>query len=108
MHQLCRGYMNDQENIKQLRSNEKREREWVRIHKEMEAGSNGLTQEDINYFEDKTSMAQDMQVLKDKYNRLIKRLIAEYISQGLSEHDARMKAVMSDESLDMVYPNGYG
>jgi len=42
-----------------------------------------------------------------EYNILIERLIAQYISEGMSEHDARMKAIMSDDSLDMVYPNGY-
>ena len=52
-------------------------------------------------------MAQDLQEKKSKYNKLIERLIAQYISEGMSEHDARMKAIMSDESLDMVYPNGY-
>jgi len=52
-------------------------------------------------------MAQDLQEKKSKYNKLIERLIAQYISEGMSEHDARMKAIMSDDSLDMVYPNGY-
>ena len=55
--------MNDQENIKRLRSQEQRQQEWAKIRKEMEAGSNGLTQEDINYFEDKTSMAQVLHTL---------------------------------------------
>ena len=43
--------MDDQENIKRIL-------EWDKIRKEMKAGSNDLTQEDINYFEDKSSMAQ--------------------------------------------------
>jgi hypothetical protein len=44
---------------------------------------------------------------RDEYNKLIDGLIKQYISEGMSEFDARMKAVMSDESLAMVYPNGY-
>ena len=44
---------------------------------------------------------------KNKYNKLIGGLIEQYISEGMSEFDARMKAIMSDESLAMVYPNGY-
>jgi hypothetical protein len=44
---------------------------------------------------------------RDEYNKLIDGLIKQYISEGMSEFDARMKAVMSDESLVMVYPNGY-
>ena len=44
---------------------------------------------------------------KDKYNKLIGGLIKQYMSEGLPEFDARMKAIMSDESLNMVYPNGY-
>ena len=44
---------------------------------------------------------------KNKYNKLIGGLIKQYMSEGMSEFDARMKAIMSDESLAMVYPNGY-
>ena len=44
---------------------------------------------------------------KSKYNKLMETLIAQYMSAGMSEFDARMKAIMSDESLAMVYPNGY-
>jgi hypothetical protein len=44
---------------------------------------------------------------KSKYNKLIDGLIKQYMSEGMSEFNARMKAVMSDESLAMVYPNGY-
>ena len=44
---------------------------------------------------------------KNKYNKLIAGLIAQYMSEGMSEFDARMKAIMSDQSLAMVYPNGY-
>ena len=51
--------MNDQENIKRIH-------EWDKIRKEMEAGSTDLTQEDINYFEDKglPTMASILQELK--------------------------------------------
>ena len=48
--------INDQENIKRIH-------EWDKIRKEMKAGSNDLTQEDINYFEDKSSMAQVLHTL---------------------------------------------
>ena len=44
---------------------------------------------------------------KNKYNKLIGGLIKQYMSEGMSEFDARMRAIMSDESLAMVYPNGY-
>ena len=42
-----------------------------------------------------------------KFDKLIKGLVKQYMSEGMSEFDARMKAIMSDESLAMVYPNGY-
>ena len=45
--------------------------------------------------------------VRSKYEKLIEGLIKQYMSEGMSEFDARMKAVMSDESLAMVYPNGY-
>ena len=44
---------------------------------------------------------------KSDYEKLLDGLIAQYISEGMSEFDARMKAIMSDQSLAMVYPNGY-
>ena len=44
---------------------------------------------------------------KSDYEKLIDGLITQYMSEGMSEFDARMKAVMSDESLAMVFPNGY-
>ncbi len=47
------------------------------------------------------------QKVKSKYEKLIEGLIKQYISEGMSEFDARMKAIMSDQSLAMVYPNGY-
>ena len=44
---------------------------------------------------------------KNKYNKLIAGLIKQHMSEGMPEFDARMKAIMSDKSLAMVYPNGY-
>ena len=44
---------------------------------------------------------------KSNHEKLLDGLIEQYMSDGMSEFDARMKAVMSDESLAMVYPNGY-
>ena len=44
---------------------------------------------------------------KSDYEKLLDGLIAQYMSEGMSEFDARMKAIMSDQSLAMVYPNGY-
>ena len=38
------------------------------------------------------------------YEELLDELIKKYMNEGLSEFDARMKAVMSKESMDMVYP----
>ena len=42
-----------------------------------------------------------------EYEELIEALIKKYMAEGMSEFNARMKAVMSDEALAMVYPNGY-
>ena len=44
---------------------------------------------------------------KSDYEKLLDGLIKQYMSEGMSEFDARMKAIMSDQSLAMVYPNGY-
>ena len=44
---------------------------------------------------------------KSDYEKLLDELIEQYMSEGMPEFDARMKAIMSDESLAMVYPNGY-
>ena len=49
--------INDQKNIKRIH-------EWDKIRKEMKAGSNDLTQEDINYFEDKSSLASILHILE--------------------------------------------
>ena len=38
------------------------------------------------------------------YEELIDELVKKYMDEGMSEFDARMKAVMSQEALDMVYP----
>tara|TARA_Y100001951_G_scaffold55461_1_gene43994 strand:- start:428 stop:586 length:159 start_codon:yes stop_codon:yes gene_type:complete len=38
------------------------------------------------------------------YEELLDELVKKYIDEGMSEFDARMKAVMSQEALDMVYP----
>ena len=42
-----------------------------------------------------------------KFDKLIEGLVKQYMSEGMSEFDAIVKAVMSDQSLAMVYPNGY-
>ena len=47
------------------------------------------------------------QKVKSKFDKLIKGLVKQYMSEGMSEFDAIVKAVMSDQSLAMVYPNGY-
>tara|TARA_Y100001949_G_C15937310_1_gene308512 strand:- start:945 stop:1109 length:165 start_codon:yes stop_codon:yes gene_type:complete len=44
---------------------------------------------------------------KSNHEKLLDGLIKQYMSEGMSEFDARMKAIMSDESLAMVFPNGY-
>ena len=38
------------------------------------------------------------------YEELLDELIKKYMDEGMSEFEARMKAVMSQEALDMVYP----
>ena len=58
-----------------------------------------------NYDMDEIERKRDS--VRSKYEKLIEGLIKQYMSEGMSEFDARMKAVMSDESLAMVYPNGY-
>ena len=59
--------MNDQENIKRLRSDEKRDKEWAKIHKEMEAGS-GATKVNVStvFSGDKSSMAQIVNKLEEE------------------------------------------
>jgi len=47
------------------------------------------------------------QKVKSKFDKLIEGLVKQYMSEGMSEFDAIVKAVMSDQSLAMVYPNGY-
>ena len=99
--------INDQENIKRIQQVDSRTRmilktgpdaraeEWQQIRKEMKAGSNDLTQEDINYFEDKSSMAQIVNELKKElqsqgdtvaeYEKQDWDDPAEYIAQGWCE-----------------------
>jgi len=38
------------------------------------------------------------------YEELLDELIKKYMDEGMSEFDARMKAVTSQEALDKVYP----
>ena len=38
------------------------------------------------------------------YEELLAELVKKYMDEGMAEVDARMKAVMSQEALDMVYP----
>ena len=40
-----------------------------------------------------------------EYDELIERLIKKNINDGMTEFQARMEAVMSDEALALVYPN---
>ena len=39
-----------------------------------------------------------------EYEEMLDELIKKYMDEGMSEFDARMKAVMSQEAFDMVYP----
>ena len=39
-----------------------------------------------------------------EYEELLEALIKKYMDEGMSEFNARMKAVMSQEALDKVYP----
>ena len=95
--------INDQENIKRIQQvdsrtrmiHKGREEQWEQIRKEMEAGSNDLTQEDINYFEDKSSMASILHSLEEElksqgdtvadYEKQDWDDPAEYIAQGWCE-----------------------
>ena len=82
--------MDDQENIKRIR-------EWDKIRKEMEAGSNSLTQEDINYFKDKglptmASILQELRKELDNQRDAVEEFTkqdweepAEHIAQGWCE-----------------------
>ena len=42
-----------------------------------------------------------------EFDKLLEALKKKYIAKGMSEFDAVIKAVLSDEALAMVYPNGY-
>ena len=59
------------------------------------------------FFTDMTKQHNMNDQEKSDYEKLLDELIKQYMSEGMPEFDARMKAVMSDESLAMVYPNGY-
>jgi hypothetical protein len=39
-----------------------------------------------------------------EYEELLEALVKKYMDEGMSEFEARMKAVMNQEALDMVYP----
>ena len=39
-----------------------------------------------------------------EYEELLEALEKQYMDEGMSEFDARMKSVMSQEAMDMVYP----
>ena len=43
-----------------------------------------------------------------EYEELLEALQKKYMAEGMSEFDARMKAVMSDESQKMVFPGLQG
>jgi len=45
-----------------------------------------------------------MEDLMSEYEELLEALMKKYMDEGMSEFEARMKAVMSQESLDKVYP----
>ena len=38
-----------------------------------------------------------------EYEELLEALVKKYMDEGMSEFEARMKAVMNQEALDMVY-----
>ena len=42
-----------------------------------------------------------------EYEKMLKALMKKYMDEGMTEFAARMKAIMSDESLAMVYPTLY-
>ena len=45
-----------------------------------------------------------MEDLMSEYEEFLEALMKKYMDEGMSEFEARMKAVMSQESLDKVYP----
>ena len=45
-----------------------------------------------------------MEDLMSEYEELLDALMKKYMDEGMSEFEARMKAVMSQESMDKVYP----
>jgi|TARA_R110002110_G_scaffold411558_1_gene636026 hypothetical protein len=45
---------------------------------------------------------------KSDFELLLDTLHAKYMLEGMSDIEARMKAVMSDEAQAMIFPNGIG
>ena len=45
-----------------------------------------------------------MEDLMSEYEELLEALMKKYMDEGMSEFEARMKAIMSQESMDKVYP----
>ena len=48
-----------------------------------------------------------MEDLMSEYEELLEALMKKYMDEGMAEFDARMKAVMSDESQKMVFNHVY-
>ena len=44
---------------------------------------------------------------KSDHEKLLDGLVEQYMAEGMTEFDARMRAIMSDESLSKVFPRGY-
>ena len=42
-----------------------------------------------------------------EYEKMLEALMKKYMDEGMTEFDARMKVIMSDESLARVYPALY-
>jgi len=42
-----------------------------------------------------------------EHEKLLDGLVKQYMSEGMSEFDARLRAIMSDESLSKVFPREY-
>mgnify|MGYP003152332014 CR=1 FL=1 len=84
--------MNDQENIKRIRSEEKREEEWESIRKEMEAGSGATGVNVSTVFKPEASILQELrkelQIQRDALAGFAKQDWddqAEYVTQGWCE-----------------------
>ena len=84
--------MNDQENIKRIRSEGKREQEWESIRKEMEAGSGATGVNVSTVFKPEASILQELrkelQIQRDALAGFAKQDWddqAEYVTQGWCE-----------------------